>query len=253
MGKKFFVATLTALIFLLPAWTEAFWVVGHRGAKKLLDENTLASMDLAVERGVNALECDVRMTKDGALVIMHDPTVDRTTDGHGSVRGLTLTEFRGLTTDHGYHPPTLEEVLAQYQDRELTLFLEIKDTRPAMLAPLAEMLSAHRGKYELIVFAIPPRFLADLKSRAPWIKVFLAPLEPFTAVATAQKYHLDGLLVADFFLSKGLVTSAHRRGLPVVASMTSKTREVRRAVALGVDGALVDDPAQGFAPLPPVR
>ncbi|HDI31391.1 MAG TPA: glycerophosphodiester phosphodiesterase, partial [Thermofilum sp.] len=86
-------------------------VIGHRGMRFVEPENTLRAIERALRCGVDAVEVDVRMTKDGRLVLMHDETVDRTTDGEGRVRDLTFNEIRRLDAGKGERVPTLEEVL----------------------------------------------------------------------------------------------------------------------------------------------
>ncbi|HUT54514.1 MAG TPA: glycerophosphodiester phosphodiesterase family protein [bacterium] len=231
---------LSALLLSLPA--RAFYLVGHRGERYIEDENTLEAMDLALERGANAIETDLRLTRDNVIVIMHDPTVTRTTNGHGRLRFLSLSEFQALKTSRGHTPPTLEQVLQRFSGREITLFLEIKEPKDAMLQPLIALLEKYRGRASIIVFAINAPFLASVKSAAPWVKAFYAPINPLTALSTAQKYRLDGLLLADFFTTKRMVPKAHSLNRPVVTSMLQRRWEVARVLCLGVDGVLVNDP-----------
>src|SRR5512136_2423878 len=97
--------------------------VGHRGAKGHAPENTFASFNLAVEMGVNAVETDVHLSKDGEVVLIHDHTVDRTTDGHGLVKDMTLRELKQLDAATWYDSrfagqqiPTLSELLGWARD-----------------------------------------------------------------------------------------------------------------------------------------
>ena len=85
-------------------------IIGHRGAAGLAPENTLPSFELAVDLGVDAIELDVHRCED-SLVVIHDETVDRTTNGRGSVAGMTLTTLRDLDAGNGAPVPLLEEVL----------------------------------------------------------------------------------------------------------------------------------------------
>ena len=113
-------------------------IEGHRGAKALLPENTMPSFKHAVALGVDALETDVNMTKDGVPVLCHDRTVDRTTDGSGVIRQFTLEELKrfdagcrfgdGAYAGKGYQIPTLEEFCEWMTDhRDVLLNVEIKD------------------------------------------------------------------------------------------------------------------------------
>lgn len=112
-------------------------VIGHRGNKVLVAENTIESMASALEAGADAMEFDVRLSRDGVPVVMHDATVDRTTSGSGRVRDLTLAELKKLdasarapTRGKGQlRIPTLEEVLDRF--RETPLIIEVKEMAAA--------------------------------------------------------------------------------------------------------------------------
>ena len=104
----------------MPLWNDdknIMLVAGHRGARRIRPENTLTTFRYAIDLGVDMVETDVRQTKDGHLVLMHDARVDRTTDGSGYVRDFTLADFRRLNAaahDASFapeRPPLLEELL----------------------------------------------------------------------------------------------------------------------------------------------
>lgn len=86
-------------------------IVAHRGFKNVAPENTIAAFDAAAKAGAKYVEVDVRATRDGHLVLMHDATVDRTTNGHGAVKDLTFEEIRKLDAGGGERVPTLRETL----------------------------------------------------------------------------------------------------------------------------------------------
>src|SRR5438270_14072854 len=87
------------------------WVVGHRGAMGHSPENTMASFERGLELGADWIELDVHLSRDGALVVIHDETLDRTTNGHGLVREHALSELKRLDAGDGQRIPTLDEVL----------------------------------------------------------------------------------------------------------------------------------------------
>ena len=99
--------------------------IGHRGAAGHAPENTLASIEKAIALGADLVELDVQRTRDGYLVIIHDKTVDRTTDGTGSVSRMTLATLRTLHAGDGQRVPTLEEAL-QVANGRVGLIPEIK-------------------------------------------------------------------------------------------------------------------------------
>ena len=108
------------------------YVLGHRGAAGYYPENTLLSFSKALEMGADGVELDVQMSADGELIIMHDETLDRTTDGHGFVKDMTFEELRKLNAavkhpEAGYcQIPTLKEVLQLIRDNHKIVNIEIK-------------------------------------------------------------------------------------------------------------------------------
>ena len=100
--------------------------IGHRGARAYAPENTIASFKKALEIGVDAVELDVRKTKDKQLVVIHDADVKRTTDGEGLVCELTLKEIKGFSAEGGEKIPTLEEAL-DFLDKKVKVFVELKE------------------------------------------------------------------------------------------------------------------------------
>ena len=102
--------------------------VGHRGARAYEPENTLRSFKKAIELGVDAVELDVRKTKDGEIVVIHDADVKRTTDGEGLVSDLTLKEIRELKTEKDERIPTLEETF-DFLDKKVKIFVELEGGR----------------------------------------------------------------------------------------------------------------------------
>ena len=119
-------------------------VFAHRGASEQSPENTLASFSLAIESGADGIEVDVRTTRDGHLIVMHDATVDRTTDGSGAVADLSLEAIRRLDAGGHVHPrfagqrvPTLREVLELVGDRADVL-LDLKEQGEAYARAVAD-------------------------------------------------------------------------------------------------------------------
>src|SRR5450756_915040 len=116
-------------------------VLGHRGEPRLAPENTVASFALVrddLDHGVDGAECDVQMTKDGELVVIHDEKVDRTTDGHGWVKDLTLQEIRKFDAGvrfpgplHHEPIPTMQEVFEVFDRTRATLNVELKNSEIA--------------------------------------------------------------------------------------------------------------------------
>jgi len=113
-------------IALRSAPLNPFTVIGHRGGRAYAPENTLAAFRNAIQMGSVWLEFDVQMTRDGVLVVMHDDTVDRTTNGHGAVADLTLDQIRSLDAGQGEKVPTFQEVLDLAKASGADIFPETK-------------------------------------------------------------------------------------------------------------------------------
>jgi len=120
-------------------------IVAHRGVNHLAPENTLPAMQLAYDLGCDWLELDVRETRDGALVVIHDATLERTTDGQGAVAAHSLAELRRLDAGSWKHPdfrgvpiPTLQEAIRLCQAQDRQMYIEIKSADPARIWALVE-------------------------------------------------------------------------------------------------------------------
>src|SRR5690606_19355827 len=139
-------------------------LVAHRGGSRLAPENTMAAFEEAVELwGADMLELDARATRDGTVVVIHDATVDRTTDGQGEVAAHTLAELRALDAGYrfvdlggrharrglGIRVPTMDEVLERFPD--VWINVESKDPRAAV--PLRETIRRHRAEHRVLFAA----------------------------------------------------------------------------------------------------
>jgi glycerophosphoryl diester phosphodiesterase len=142
-------------------------VIAHRGEHIRHAENSIASIQSAAELGADFVELDVRTTRDGKLVLMHDKTVDRTTDGHGSVDSLTLEQIRGLhLRTYGDAVPTFDEALETAHGR-ISVYLDWKDASPKAIF---QVLSAH-GMLKSVVVYGDRHELQQLEKLAPGIRV----------------------------------------------------------------------------------
>jgi glycerophosphoryl diester phosphodiesterase len=156
-------------------------VVAHRGVSAVAPENTMAAFRLAAEVGCDLLEFDVHLTKDDQLVVIHDDTLDRTTNGTGYVRDHTLAEIRGLDASYGDHAyaservPSLDEVMAWARGAGITLSLEIKQPAPVSGRPkyprvaerVADMLTAHGMAERALVHSFDHPTVRELRDLLP--------------------------------------------------------------------------------------
>lgn len=235
----------------LPPVKKRIAVIAHRGGAGIMPENTLAAFQRAIQLGCDYVEVDVRTTRDGKLVILHDSTLDRTTDGSGKVRDLTLAAVRRLDAGAKFSPryrgekvPTLDEVFELCKG-EVNVYIDHKE------APIAEVLRVirrHRIEKQVIVYGGLDK-LREWKQADPQIPVLPSLPEPYRRPGGIKEFKkvlsveaLDGNM-ADW--TAGLVEEAHREDIAVYVDNLgfSDTPEgYRHSLAMDVDGIQTDFP-----------
>jgi glycerophosphoryl diester phosphodiesterase len=254
----------------------------HQGGAKEGPSSTLFAMRQAVANGAEALELDVHLSKDGVLMVCHDATVDRTTDGTGAIADLTLDELRrldnaywwtpGTVVDHDNPDPaayvhrgkaaddpefriaTLAEVLEAFPDTFLNF--DIKQTAPTVVAyeePLAEALLAAGRVGDTIVASFNDAATATFRGFAPQIHTSIGTngtAEFFRAVQAGEappETPCVALQVPRTFgdivvVNEAFVAAAHAHGLAVHVWTIDDEQEMADLIALGVDGIMTDRP-----------
>lgn len=234
-------------------------LIGHRGARREAPENTLAGFRHLRGLGVRAVEFDIQVSADGKLVIIHDPDLERTTSGKGSVSEYLATELAELDACHVAFPawpvsegvPRLEEVLALLPDFD-HLELEVKARTPedeaAVIARLPALWERHGLAGRARTTSFNPRYLMGIRDAAPHITRGFLFEEDFAGdpVATALALGCSSLGPHQARVTAELVRAAHDAGL-IVSTWTVNTRERALALAaLGVDGIITDVPTQAL-------
>ncbi|HEY9722675.1 MAG TPA: glycerophosphodiester phosphodiesterase family protein [Oscillatoriaceae cyanobacterium] len=219
-------------------------VMGHRGAMGHRPENTMASFQLAREMGADAVECDVHLSKDGHLIVMHDETVDRTTSGHGAIAALTLEEIKRLDAGSKFAPefagesvPTLEELLVWAKDK-LPVVIELKLGKDAVrIAEACITLVERLGMGAQVAFISFDHFVPrEIKKRQPhWQVGILYVGRLVDPVGAAGAALANGMLPQWQFLTPDLVEAAHRERLWVGVWSPNTEPELRYAIANGAD------------------
>lgn len=221
--------------------------IAHRGASGRFPENTLAAFGAAIAAGARMCELDVQLSRDGALVVMHDDTVDRTTDGSGAVRDLTLAELKRLDAGvrfgagfAGERIPTLDEVL-DFAGERCALNIEIKagGLEPALCAALR----AHRALGTALVSSFDWPALEVMRHLEP--RVRLAPLAsqwPARLLGAATEMGAAAINPRADLVTEDLCIAAHERNLNVYVWTVDDAGEMRRMIAFGVDGVMTNYP-----------
>lgn len=201
-------------------------------------ENTLRSFQHADRLGLDAIELDLHLSKDGALVVMHDASVDRTTDGSGLVSDLTLAELRGLDAGRGERVPVFEEVVDAVR---APLQAEIKDRAAARV--LAEAIE-RRGLHERVtVISFHAQALAQTKALLPDLPIVLVTGRS-TPTAPERALELGASMVSCDLrhLDEAVVERCHAAGVRVISWTVNTAEDLARARWLGLDGVVTDQP-----------
>lgn len=242
-------------------------VIAHRGGAGLWPENTLHAFERAAALGVDVIETDVRATSDGELVVIHDETLGRTTDGAGRVGSLTLAELKRLDAGYRWSPdggrsfplrgrgltvPTLREVFAALPSARFNI--EPKQSGAPVAAPLCRLIREHGMASRVMIASFGGTVMEQFRRECPEVATSATTSEvagflalqragaagsygpPMQALQVPERAGALRLLTADF------VAAAHARNLRVHAWTVNSEDDMRRLVALGVDGVMTDYP-----------
>jgi glycerophosphoryl diester phosphodiesterase len=227
-------------------------VLAHRGASAYAPENTLSAFQLAIEQRADWLELDVQQTKDGQLVVFHDLRMERTTNGSGALRDLTLDQVRQLDAGSWFGPryagervPTFEEVVALAQQQNVRIFPEMKDPRlsPGIEERMAAVISAYGYEDQTVVQSFDMASLDRLRQLNPRLK--LAAL--YTAATPLRGDPPPGVSVIGppwelVTADPSLVRDAHASGRQVVVWSVESRGAVRPLLDARVDGIITSRP-----------
>jgi glycerophosphoryl diester phosphodiesterase len=223
------------------------WVVGHRGAMGYCPENTFASFERGLALGADWIELDVHLTRDGALAVIHDETLDRTTNGHGLVGEHTLAELKQLDAGSWFDPrfageriPTLDEVLEWARVRNTVVDIEIKNG-PVLYAGIEEAvvrsLDRHGMAEQVIVISFDHRAVQRVRQIDPRVVtgVLYACRPADGGLGLAKQVRAEALLPHYAYVTAEDVRGAHDAGLAVAPWTSSDPGVLRRLIAAGVD------------------
>jgi glycerophosphoryl diester phosphodiesterase len=230
-------------------------IFAHRGASAYAPENTIASFELALSQGADAIELDAKLSADGEVVVIHDSTVDRTTNGHGRVAQLSLTELRSLDAGsffsekyRGQKIPLLKEVF-EAVGKKLFINVELKNYAApydGLVEKVCALVKQHEMEKKIIFssflasnlkkarFFLPeiPRGLLALRGwKGAWARSFGFSFGDYVAL---QPYLTD--------VTKQQIVRVHRLKRRVYVWTVNKTEDMARLNNWGVDGIFTDDP-----------
>jgi glycerophosphoryl diester phosphodiesterase len=242
-------------------------VIAHRGGAGLWPENTMYAFEEARKLGVDVIETDVRSTADGALVVIHDARVERTTDGAGSVNEMTLSELKKLDAGYrwssdggksfpfrgrGLTVPTLEEVFRAFP--QMSFNIEPKQETPSIIEPLCRLIRAREMTNRIVIGSFSHALIEKFRRACPEIATSASPAEVSQFLALSKgareasyKPAMQALQVPEYagglrVLTESFVEAAHRHNLKVHAWTVNERADMRRLLEIGVDGLMTDYP-----------
>ncbi|MEU9481521.1 glycerophosphodiester phosphodiesterase family protein [Streptomyces sp. NPDC048191] len=215
-----------------------FLTIGHRGVMGVEPENTLRSFVAAQDAGLDLIELDLHLSKDGALVVMHDAEVDRTTDGTGPIADKTLAELRALDAGRGEQVPVFEEVLAAVRT---PLQAEIKDVAAARA--LAAVMHEHDLVGRVEVSSFHDEAVAEIARLVPGVRTALIASRYGTdIVERAVAAGAATVCLNIRRLTLEVVEHARASGLRIIGWVVNTQDHLRLVRALELDGATTDYP-----------
>jgi glycerophosphoryl diester phosphodiesterase len=218
-------------------------VIAHRGFGSAEPENTLRAVRQAIVSTVDGIELDVHASRDGEIVVIHDFTVDRTTDGSGSVAQLTLQELQAFDAGEGESIPTLQEVIDEVAGHGLLLNVEVKPN--GIEEQVLQVLSRNNGACQVIVSSFLWPVLETLRKLDKEVKTgLLYGAQLVNPVKIAHNLGVTALHPHHQFVTAELVEQCHDTGLEVNPWTVNDHQELHRLIGLQVDGIITDFPCR---------
>jgi glycerophosphoryl diester phosphodiesterase len=238
--------------------------IAHRGGARLRPENTLAAFDHALTFGVDALECDVRLSRNGEPVLIHDDTLDRTTDATGPVANMTADELASVDAAYHFGPaddypfrrrglgvPRLSELLARAPS--VPVIVEIKGDDPGVVGPVLEVVDALGAWNRVVIGGFSHRVLTVVRERAPAVLTSASQHEIVSALRRStfwlrprrpafQLVQAPLRLRGRQILTRTFVRRLRRASLPVQAWIVDELDDMRMVLDWGVTGLISDRP-----------
>ncbi|MGE5589867.1 MAG: glycerophosphodiester phosphodiesterase [Bacillota bacterium] len=245
-------------------------ILAHQGASAYAPSNTIPSFGKALELGADVLELDVHLTRDGAIVVAHDDTVDRLTDGTGRICDFALADLQKLDAGYRFTPdggatypyrgqgiyiPTLEEVFRTFPQARVNI--EIKEGDQPIAGPLADLIHSMGKTKQVLVASVYSDAINAFRKAAPDVATSASKNEILSLVVQWKlglgfQYHApaDALQIpyetresSGIDLAReGLIRVAHGRNVKVHYWTVDDPQEMRRLLALGADGLITDKP-----------
>jgi glycerophosphoryl diester phosphodiesterase len=219
--------------------------IAHRGAKAYEPENTLIAFQKALDLNADGIELDVHLSADGHIIVIHDETIDRTTDGKGLVSSFSLSELKSFLIDGKYKIPTLNEVF-DLVDKKCLINIELKGIgTPSKVATIIEeYISEKNWNYEhFIVSSFDWDMLEEISTLNPKIPIGVLTEENITlALAFAENIKAKALHPDFHLLNNENVQQIQEKGFIVLPWTVNSDKDIQKVKSYKVDGIISDNP-----------
>jgi glycerophosphoryl diester phosphodiesterase len=220
------------------------WNIAHRGASVDRPENTLAAFEEAVRQGADVIEADIRVTSDGELLVLHDATLDRTTNAQGALAEANYARARSLDAGRGERIPTPDEVLEVARDRvRVTFDIKDDDAVDGLVAMVRELEMSESVTYMSFQPEVADRIRAlGLASPVMQSVDSAAGLASITTRHGGVYHGISGIGIPAALISAELTEDLQRHGFGVFAWTVDDPDEMQRLISCGVNGILTNRP-----------
>lgn len=226
--------------------------IAHRGASHAYPENTMLAYRRAIEMGVDYIEIDVQVTRDGEIVVMHDESVERTTNGTGFIHDLPAAYIRELDVGRGERVPLLSEVIRLARENDIRLCVEVKGMNETASVEITDTVVGAIQRAEFVPYTIVTSFYQDALRRAKKIEPRLATLlDPSPQDGSLTPREICGQTLAayaniisfDFeHVTADVMREVELTGLAMWPWAPITVSDISRMLALGVHGIMTDKP-----------
>ncbi|WP_280768485.1 glycerophosphodiester phosphodiesterase [Salipaludibacillus daqingensis] len=228
-------------------------IIAHRGNKRYTPENTMAAFVSAASYPIDGIEFDLQLTKDHVPVVIHDPTIDRTTNGRGAVRSFTLQELKQFDAGRSFHEsfrgetiPSFSEVLRWARDSAFDLHVELKQ-QPDQPAFFVKKCLEEIEKFELmdrvVISSFYHPYISEIKRQNLHIKTALLTKTPiFRGTKYAQKVQADAIHIRHSFQASRYYRKWSKKGVPIRVYRVHTIREAKKCERLDVEAIITNDP-----------
>ncbi len=209
-------------------------IIGHRGASAYKKENTMSSFKEALKMNADGVECDIRLSKDKKLAVIHDETIDRTTSGRGYVKEYNMKTLKK------YKIPELKDLLKFVKSKNKLLLIEIKEK--GYEKKILETVLKEKMSNNVLIVSFIPESLKKVKKLNPHSKTGLIFAKLNNSLKTAKEIKADWTIPRYHLITKKFLKYVHKKNLKVLAWTVNDFKLAKKLSKLGVDAIATNNP-----------